>query len=78
MSFCSVFIKEMFTMNSIRKNIDISIIAKILGHANSNTIQKYVLLSDGQIEKALRKNRKVNYLKINIIIKYLDFIGIFY
>lgn len=40
------------------QGVDINIIAHALGHANLNTVQRYVLLSDEQIETALRQTRK--------------------
>lgn len=40
------------------QGVDINIIARALGHANLNTVQRYVLLSDEQVETALRQTRK--------------------
>lgn len=42
------------------QGVDINIIARALGHANLNTVQRYVLLSEEQIESALRQTRKIS------------------
>lgn len=47
-------LRATFATNLARRGIDIHIIAKALGHANLRTIEKYVLLSPGQLNAALR------------------------
>lgn len=47
-------LRATFATNLARRGVDIHIIAKALGHANLRTIEKYVLLSPGQINAALR------------------------
>lgn len=53
---CHLF-RATFATNLANMGIDINIIAHTLGHANLNTISRYVLLSEKQIDYALRKAR---------------------
>lgn len=46
-----------FATNLAKMGVDINIIARALGHANLNTISRYVLLSEEQIDYALKKAR---------------------
>lgn len=48
-------LRATFATNLARKGVDINTIAKALGHSNLNTIHRYVLLSDEQINNAIKK-----------------------
>lgn len=47
-------LRATFATNLARRGVDIHVIAKALGHANLRTIERYVLLSPGQLNAALR------------------------
>lgn len=47
-------LRATFATNLARKGVDINTIAKALGHANLNTIHRYVLLSDEQVNTAIK------------------------
>lgn len=47
-------LRATFATNLARKGIDINTIANALGHANLNTIHRYVLLNDEQINSAIQ------------------------
>lgn len=53
---CHLF-RATFATNLAKLGVDINVIARALGHANLNTVSRYVLLSDEQIDFALRKAR---------------------
>lgn len=50
---CHLF-RATYATNLAKLGVDINIIAHALGHANLNTISRYVLLSEGQIDTAIR------------------------
>lgn len=53
---CHLF-RATFATNLAKMGVDLNIIARALGHANLNTVSRYVLLSEEQIDYALRKAR---------------------
>lgn len=46
-------LRATFASRLAQKNVDINIIAKLLGHANLNTIGRYVILSENDIQKSV-------------------------
>lgn len=51
---CHLF-RATYATNLAKRGVDINIIAKALGHANLNTISRYVLLTDDQVDITLRQ-----------------------
>lgn len=47
-------LRSSFATNLARKGVDINTIAKALGHANLNTIHRYVLLTDEQVNTTIQ------------------------
>lgn len=47
-------LRATFATNLARKGVDINTIAKALGHSNLNTIHRYVLLNDEQVNNAIK------------------------
>ena len=47
-------LRATFATNLARKGVDINAIANALGHSNLNTIHRYVLLSDEQVNHAIK------------------------
>ena len=46
-------LRATFASRLAKKNVDINIIAKLLGHANLNTIGRYVILAEDDIKRAI-------------------------
>lgn len=53
---CHLF-RATFATNLAKMGVDINIIAHALGHANLNTVSRYVLLTEEQIDYALKRAR---------------------
>ena len=53
---CHLF-RATFATNLAKMGVDINIIAHALGHANLNTVSRYVLLSEEQVDYTLRRVR---------------------
>ena len=51
---CHLF-RATYATNLAKKGVSIELIAKALGHANLNTISRYVLTGDDELELALKK-----------------------